>query len=75
MFTLDAGMQTHVAGELTTLAWIAKITRTDGTIFAFTTHDVDLVVSAVTYRHHRASWAARCASRLISAWTMFKSSE
>lgn len=49
MKTLPSALATHVATRSTTLATALKITRTDGEIFGFTTHDVDDVVSGVTY--------------------------
>ena len=50
MKTLPAALSTHVATRETTLATALKITRTDGNIFGFTTHDIDDIVSGVTYR-------------------------
>jgi uncharacterized phage protein (TIGR02218 family) len=35
-------MQTHLAGNPTTLAWLWKVKRTDGTIFGFTSFDKDI---------------------------------
>lgn len=45
----SAGLATHLAGELTTLATCWKITRRDGQVLGFTTHVQDLVVSGITY--------------------------
>lgn len=56
MKTLSPGMQTHVAGTVTTLAVCWRLTRTDGVAVHLTAHDVDLVVDledgtgAQTYR-------------------------
>lgn len=47
--TIPAALQTHMASGYTTLAYLWKITRQDGTVFGFTNHDEDLVVSGVTY--------------------------
>ncbi len=49
MKTLPTNLAAHVATKLTTLATALKVTREDGTVFGFTTHDVDDVVSSVTY--------------------------
>ena len=49
MKTISAGLETHLALESTTLATCWKVTRTDGTVYGFTSHDKDLVVSGVTY--------------------------
>ncbi len=50
MKTISTALQEHLGGELTTLVELVKITRTDGVIKAFTTHDADLVVDGVTYK-------------------------
>jgi hypothetical protein len=39
------GINSHIAQEVTTLAGCLKITRKDGEVFAYTTHDEDLVIS------------------------------
>lgn len=49
MKSLPAALATHVATRETTLADAIKITRTDAEVFAFTSHDVDDLVSGVTY--------------------------
>ncbi|MDD5585632.1 MAG: DUF2163 domain-containing protein [Alphaproteobacteria bacterium] len=49
MKTLSPAFQAHLDGELTTLAELVKITRTDGAVKAFTTHDADLTVDGVIY--------------------------
>lgn len=49
MKTISTALQTHLDGELTTLAECVKITRTDGVVRAFTAHDKDLTVGGVTY--------------------------
>ena len=41
--TIASGMQTHLQGVSTTLAMCWRLTRTDGTIFRFTSADVDIV--------------------------------
>jgi uncharacterized phage protein (TIGR02218 family) len=47
--TIGGGFNTHLQGNLLTLAICVKLTRADGTVLAFTSHDRNLVVSAVTY--------------------------
>lgn len=49
MKTLSAGLTSHIALEATSLSTCWKVTRTDGTVYGFTDHDVDLPVSGVTY--------------------------
>ncbi len=50
MKSIPTALQAHLRGELTTLAELVKITRTDGAIIAFTTHDADLILDGVTYK-------------------------
>lgn len=38
-----------MAEQLTTVAWCWKITRKDGAVLGFTSHDVDLTIDGVTY--------------------------
>jgi uncharacterized phage protein (TIGR02218 family) len=47
--TLSAPLQLHVAQEVTTLATCWRVTLTNGTAYAFTDHDADVVVDGVTY--------------------------
>ena len=47
--TISAGLSTHLAGELSTLATLVKVTRRDGVVLGFTSHDRNLVLSGVTY--------------------------
>ena len=49
MKTLPANLATHVSTRQTTLATALKITRTDDTVFGFTSHDRDDTVSGVVY--------------------------
>lgn len=43
MPTADAAYKAHIAGEVTTKAWLWKITRkVDGALFRFTDHDVNI---------------------------------
>jgi hypothetical protein len=47
---ISAGLQTHIAGEVTTLATCWKMTRRDATVLGFTDHDADIVFDSVTYK-------------------------
>jgi len=49
MKTISANMVTHLAQNVTTLAWCWKATRADGKIFGFTSHDFDLVIGGIVY--------------------------
>lgn len=49
MKSISADLATHLAGECITIATCWKVTRTDGYVFAATTHDNDLIVDAITY--------------------------
>ena len=50
MKTLPAALTAHITGGTTTLAHLLKITRLDGTVYAFTSASDDVTISAVTYR-------------------------
>lgn len=50
MAGLDAALQAHLEGGLTTVCHAWKITRTDGVCFAFTDHDLPLVFDGVEFR-------------------------
>lgn len=50
MKTATAGMTTHIAQQVTTLAAMWKVTRQDGTVLRFTDHDVDLTYAGETYK-------------------------
>lgn len=49
MKVLPAALAAHIATRSTTLATALKVTREDGEIFGFTSHDVDAEISGVTY--------------------------
>jgi len=49
MKNISPALQTHLNGELTTLAYLVKITREDGVVKGFTTHDRDLEIDGITY--------------------------
>ena len=50
MKTLPVGLAAHIASGTTTLADLLKITRTDGTVFAFTSAANDVTISSVLYK-------------------------
>lgn len=49
MRTIGASLQTHLNGEVTTLAALWTVTRKDDVVLRFTDHDQDIVVGADTY--------------------------
>lgn len=48
--TLTPEWKTHLAKGTTTLAYCIKVTLTNGTIYGFTSHSEDIVLSGVTYK-------------------------
>lgn len=50
MKSIPAALQAHLNSRNTTLVTCWKVTRTDGKVFGFTEHDVDLVIDGVTYK-------------------------
>ena len=50
MKSRSAALVTHHAEPVTTRAWCWKVTRIDAQVFGFTSIDVDLLVSGVTYK-------------------------
>jgi len=50
MKSVSSPLRTHLAGAVTTLAACWQMVRVDGTVFAFTAHDADLVIGGVTYQ-------------------------
>lgn len=50
MKSISPTLQAHLNGELTTLAYLVKITRTDGVVKGFTSFDRNLIVDGVTYK-------------------------
>ncbi len=50
MKIISPSLQAHLNGELTTLATLVKITRADGGVKGFTTHDRDLEINGVAYK-------------------------
>jgi uncharacterized phage protein (TIGR02218 family) len=49
MKTLPSALETHYGLDATTLAVLLKITRRDGEVFGFTSHDKPLIYSGLTY--------------------------
>jgi hypothetical protein len=49
MKTISSGMASHLSQEVTTLCTCWKIVRTDGQVFGFTDHDMDLTFAGLTY--------------------------
>lgn len=49
MKSITAGLTSHYAQEVTTLALLFKVTRKDGTVFRFTSHDKELEFESETY--------------------------
>lgn len=46
---ISTALKNHLAGSVTTLATLWRITRTDGLVFRFTDHDEDIVYQGETY--------------------------
>ncbi len=40
----------HIKLDTTTLCWVWKLSRKDGTVFGFTDHDLDLQIDGLTYQ-------------------------
>ncbi|MDR3425298.1 MAG: DUF2163 domain-containing protein [Alphaproteobacteria bacterium] len=49
MKSISSTLQAHLNGELTTLAYLVKLTRADGVVKGFTTHDQNLTIGDTTY--------------------------
>lgn len=58
MKSASAGLASHLASEVTTLATCWKITRRDGQVLGFMTHVQDLTVGGVTYVSAIGSYTA-----------------
>lgn len=50
MKTIGAALKTHIAGEVTTLATLWRVTRLDGAVYGFTDHDSDITYQGVISR-------------------------
>ena len=60
----SAGLITHLGQEVTTLAWLWKVTRTDSAVYGFTTHDCDLIIDGVTYSAESGFLASAAQSKI-----------
>jgi uncharacterized phage protein (TIGR02218 family) len=49
MKTASTSLAAHMLLEVTTMAMCWKVTRADGLVLGFTSHDADLVISGITY--------------------------
>ena len=49
MRDLSLNLQNHLVGSVTTLCWLWRITRMDGTVLGFTDHDRNLEVDGINY--------------------------
>lgn len=49
MKTISTGLKSHLSLDTTTLCTCWKLTRRDGTVFALTDHDDDIILSGITY--------------------------
>ena len=50
MKPISPALQAHLSGELTTLAYLVKLTRADGVIKGFTTHDQNVTLGGIVYK-------------------------
>jgi uncharacterized phage protein (TIGR02218 family) len=50
MIQASSALIAHLGGRATTLAMLWRVTRTDGQVFGFTSHDRDLVADGLTHR-------------------------
>ena len=64
MKSLPAGMEVHLDGGVTTLAWCWKVTRSDETVMGFTDHDRDLAFEGVTFAAASGFTASEVSSSL-----------
>ena len=49
MRDLSSDLKTHLENSSTTLCWLWRITRADGTVLGFTDHDQNLTVDGINY--------------------------
>lgn len=49
MRSVPAALLTHYESGATTMAWGLKVTRKDGTVYGWTSHDADIVVDGTNY--------------------------
>lgn len=64
MKTVSPALAAHLGSECATLATLVKITRVDGVVLGFTSHDNNLVVAGVTYQAATAFTASALESRM-----------
>lgn len=50
MKSISANYATHLASEITTLAFLWLVTRADGAVYGFTDHDIAITYNGVTYQ-------------------------
>ncbi len=50
MREFSSGFQAHIERETTTLCWVWKLTRTDGSVLGFTDHDHNLDIDGTSYQ-------------------------
>jgi uncharacterized phage protein (TIGR02218 family) len=67
MKSASAGLISHLAQEVTTLAWCWKVSRTDAQVYGFTTHDKDLTFGGLTYSAESGFAASAAQSKLGSS--------
>lgn len=58
MRIIDQALKEHFEQETTTLAQYWKITRKDGTVFAYTDHDMSLFIDGVHYKSFHSGTAS-----------------
>lgn len=63
MKTISVALQNHLAGELSTLATLIKITRRDAVVKAFTSYDQDVLVDGILYKADGAFQASALENR------------
>ena len=49
MKSISSALNTHLAGEVTTITRCLRVTLQNGTVYAFTDHDAEVIVDRVTY--------------------------
>lgn len=64
MRNLSDDFKDHLSGAATTLCWLWKLTRVDGTVLGFTDHDRALVIDGVSYESASGLIPSETESRL-----------
>lgn len=64
MRNITPALLSHLQGECLTLAYCVKLTRRDGVIYAYTSHDEDLTISSVVYEANGSVDASEVASKI-----------